>query len=51
MDRFSEKYYDKSQYNYGANNPVYYVDIAGDSLYVTHNKGFLGLGGKENLKY
>ncbi|WP_255350297.1 M91 family zinc metallopeptidase [Flavobacterium sp. 316] len=27
------------------------MDVAGDSLYVTHRKGFLGLGGKETLLY
>jgi hypothetical protein len=51
MDRFSEKYMERTPYNYAANNPVYYVDVAGDSLYIKHNKGFLGLGGKETLKY
>ena len=51
MDRFSEMYQSKSPYNYAANNPIYYIDIAGDSLYVSHNKGFLGLGGKETLRY
>jgi RHS repeat-associated protein len=51
IDRFAEKYMERTPYNYAANNPVYYVDVAGDSLYVTHRKGFLGLGGKETLKY
>ena len=51
IDRFAEKYMDRNPYNYGANNPVYYIDVAGDSLYIKHNKGFLGLGGKETLKY
>jgi RHS repeat-associated protein len=33
-DRFSEKYYDFSPYQYGASNPVLYVDVNGDSLNV-----------------
>jgi RHS repeat-associated protein len=36
-DRFSEKYYDFSPYQYGANNPVLYVDVNGDSIRI--NKG------------
>ncbi len=51
IDRFAEKYMDRNPYNYGANNPIYYIDVAGDSLYVSHRKGFLGLGGKETLLY
>jgi len=51
IDRFAEKYMERTPYNYAANNPVYYVDVAGDSLFVTHRKGFLGLGGKETLRY
>jgi RHS repeat-associated protein len=51
IDRFAEKYHHKSPFDYAANNPIYFIDVAGDSLYVTHRKGFLGLGGKETLKY
>ena len=32
QDRFSEKYYDLTPYQYGANNPIKYIDINGDSL-------------------
>jgi RHS repeat-associated protein len=32
QDRFAEKYYNMNPYQYGANNPITYVDINGDSL-------------------
>ena len=32
QDRFAEKYFSMSPYQYGANNPIYYVDINGDSI-------------------
>jgi RHS repeat-associated protein len=51
QDRFSEKYYSLSNYSYGANNPVLMIDANGDSLWITHRTGFLGLGGKETLLY
>ncbi len=34
MDRFSEKYYPFSNYSYGANNPINFVDVNGDSIVV-----------------
>ena len=36
-DRFSEKYYSMSPYQYAANNPVNIVDINGDSLSIQAN--------------
>lgn len=33
------------------NNPVNYVDVNGDSIWIKHGTGFLGLGGKETLRY
>jgi RHS repeat-associated protein len=51
QDAFAEKYYDFSPYQYGANNPVLFVDVNGDSLWITHRTGFLGLGGKQTLLY
>lgn len=39
MDRFSEKYVDTSPYHYTKNNPVFYVDIKGDSLAVFRPNG------------
>jgi RHS repeat-associated protein len=32
IDRFAEKYYDWTGYQYGGNNPIKFVDIRGDSL-------------------
>jgi RHS repeat-associated protein len=32
IDRFSEKYYALSPYQYAANNPIYNIDINGDSI-------------------
>ncbi|MGB5927962.1 MAG: RHS repeat-associated core domain-containing protein, partial [Cyclobacteriaceae bacterium] len=34
QDRFTEKYFDFSPYQYAANNPILYIDINGDSLSV-----------------
>lgn len=38
-------------YQYGALNPISNIDMNGDSVWVTHNTGFLGLGKKETLRY
>ena len=35
QDRFAEKYYPMSPYQYGANNPVCNIDINGDSIFFT----------------
>jgi RHS repeat-associated protein len=35
QDRFAEKYVEMSPYQYAANNPIYYVDVNGDSLAVS----------------
>ncbi|MGE0930850.1 RHS repeat-associated core domain-containing protein [Peijinzhouia sedimentorum] len=51
VDRFAEKYASLTPYHYAANNPIYYVDVNGESLWVTHKTGFLGLGGKQTLLY
>lgn len=51
VDRFAEKYASLTPYHYAANNPIYYIDVNGDSLWITHNTGFLGLGGKQTLPY
>ena len=34
IDRFAEKYFEMTPYQYAANNPMYYVDINGDSINV-----------------
>jgi RHS repeat-associated protein len=36
QDGFAEKYLDLTPYQYGANNPLMFVDINGDSLNVAH---------------
>ena len=35
QDRFSENYYTLTPYQYGANNPILFVDVNGDSLIIT----------------
>ena len=40
QDRFSEKYYDLTPYHYAANNPIYYIDVNGDSLNVAQLREF-----------
>ncbi|MGY6521746.1 MAG: RHS repeat domain-containing protein [Mongoliitalea sp.] len=44
IDRFSEKYFNLSPYHYGANNPIKYVDVNGDSL-LSFMKNFQISGG------
>jgi len=34
QDRFSEKYFSMTPYQYGALNPVKYIDVNGDSLWI-----------------
>ncbi|WP_221391968.1 RHS repeat domain-containing protein [Dyadobacter sp. NIV53] len=48
-DRYSEKYYGLSSYQYTANNPVNLVDINGDSISVNYVKGG-GANGKDLYK-
>ncbi|MHA7843207.1 MAG: RHS repeat domain-containing protein [Winogradskyella sp.] len=37
IDRFAEKYIDKSPYSFTANNPIFFKEIKGDSLIVNDN--------------
>lgn len=59
QDRFSDKYLNNTPYQYGANNPIKYIDVNGDSLIVVGSdqavQGFEsivnnGLGGYFNLQ-
>jgi len=38
QDRFAEKYLEFSPYQYGANNPIKYIDVNGDSLWIQTGK-------------
>jgi RHS repeat-associated protein len=49
IDRFTEKYYSMTPYQYGANNPILYIDINGDSIWITNRTGFLGLRSEKLL--
>lgn len=46
IDRFGEKYTSLNGYQYGANNPMLYVDINGDSIWIAH-----GLFGQKQSLY
>jgi RHS repeat-associated protein len=55
IDRFSEKYHNLSNYSYSANNPVYFMDIQGDSIKVNNatmfNKDMNSVYGKDTNYY
>ncbi len=42
VDRFAEKYWDFTPYQYGANNPILFIDVNGDSISVDeqHREAF-----------
>jgi RHS repeat-associated protein len=37
LDRFAEKYWDLTPYQYAANNPIRYIDVNGDSIDIYDN--------------
>lgn len=43
MDRFAEKYYSMTPYQYGANNPIKYIDVNGDSIMIRAGSGSTNL--------
>ncbi|WP_422360231.1 RHS repeat-associated core domain-containing protein [Reichenbachiella sp.] len=49
QDRFSEKYNDFSPYQYAANNPIKYIDVNGDSLWIQIDKNNKALYQDGNL--
>ena len=51
MDRFCEKFPWQSPYVHAGNNPVNYIDINGDSIDISFRTGFLGLGGRQSVRY
>ncbi|WP_221407689.1 RHS repeat-associated core domain-containing protein [Thermoflexibacter ruber] len=38
VDRFAEKYYNFSPYQYAANNPIRYIDVNGDSIWFSKDE-------------
>uniref|UniRef100_UPI00397FAD15 M91 family zinc metallopeptidase n=1 Tax=Spongiimicrobium sp. 3-5 TaxID=3332596 RepID=UPI00397FAD15 len=36
IDRFAEKYYDKTPYHFAANNPIRFTEIAGDTIWINY---------------
>lgn len=50
QDRFSEKYYPLSPYQYGANDPIRNIDVNGDSIWVTVNTQIANPDGSTTLQ-
>jgi RHS repeat-associated protein len=51
IDAFSDKYFSMTPYQYGANNPIKYVDVNGDSLMLFKNGTYVATvdNGKEEI--
>ena len=51
QDRFAEKYYDLTPYHFGANNPLMYIDINGDSIVNPHQSEMQAIADDLNRVY
>jgi RHS repeat-associated protein len=51
IDAFADKYYSLTPYQYGANNPIKYIDVNGDSLMLFKNGVYVATvdNGKEEI--
>ncbi len=51
IDNFADSYFDLNPYQYGANNPIKYIDVNGDSLMLFKNGSYVGMhdDGKEEI--
>jgi len=50
VDRFAEKYADMSPYQYAANNPIKYIDVNGDSIWVSISTTVNGANGQSSIQ-
>jgi len=51
QDRFAEKYLSMTPYQYGANNPISYIDISGDSIWHVNPMGYVSHTGVGDRNY
>jgi RHS repeat-associated protein len=51
QDRFASKYFDTSPYSYASNNPALYVDINGDSVWVSTGKPVVDKNGNTTITH
>lgn len=49
-DRFAEKYEVMSPYHYAANNPIKYIDVNGDSIWVSISTTVIGANGESTIQ-
>ncbi|MDD2963537.1 MAG: DUF6443 domain-containing protein [Bacteroidales bacterium] len=50
LDRFSEKFYESSPYQYAAGNPVKYIDLNGDSIVISIHSSVINADGSSTIK-
>ena len=51
QDRYAEKYFPLSPYQYAANNPISNIDVNGDSIWVTVTSAITGTTSVQNDRY